>query len=205
MPTYKLYYFNARGRAEIARLIFAAAGETFEDVRYEREEWPSHKSEMPLGQMPVLDVDGVKLPQSMAIARFLSKQFQLAGKDNLEQAKVDAIVDTSIDLATKYIPIHMQQDESKKKEELNKFFADELPKHLKNFETLGKLYSNGGQFFVGNYLTFADLEVYDMLGYIIKVDDNILQPYPWLERNRQLVEKNPKIAEYLNNRKETSF
>ncbi|CAF1407822.1 unnamed protein product [Adineta ricciae] len=205
MPTYKLYYFNARGRAEIARLIFAAAGETFEDVRYEREEWPSHKSEMPLGQMPVLDVDGVKLPQSMAIARFLSKQFQLAGKDNLEQAKVDAIVDTSIDLATKYIPIHMQQDGSKKKEELNKFFADELPKHLKNLETLGKLYSNGGQFFVGNYLTFADLEVYDMLGYIIKVDDNILQPYPWLERNRQLVEKNPKIAEYLNNRKETPF
>ncbi|CAF1689329.1 unnamed protein product, partial [Adineta ricciae] len=51
----KLYYFDGRGRAE-----------------------------MPLGQMPVLDVDGAKLPQSMAIARFLSKKFQLAGKDNLE-------------------------------------------------------------------------------------------------------------------------
>ncbi|UJR19282.1 hypothetical protein I4U23_022411 [Adineta vaga] len=205
MPTYKLYYFNGRGRAEIARLIFAAAGETFEDIRYEREEWPSHKSEMPLGQMPVLEVDGVKLPQSIAIARFLSKQFQLAGKDNLEQAKVDAVVDTSIDLAMKYIPIHSQQDESKKKEETTKFLADELPKHMKNFETLGKLYGEGGQFFVGNHLTFADIEVYDMLGYVIKIDDKILQPYPWLERNRQEVEKNPRIAKYLMNRKETPF
>jgi len=60
---------------------------------------------MPLGQMPVLEVDGVKLPQSMTIARFLAKQFGLAGKDNLEQAKVDVVVDTSIDLAVKLLPI----------------------------------------------------------------------------------------------------
>ncbi|CAF2185006.1 unnamed protein product [Rotaria magnacalcarata] len=78
MSTYKLYYFNGRGRAEIARLIFAAAGEKVEDIRYEGSKWPSYKSKIPLGQMPVLEVDGVKLPQSMAIARFLAKQFDLA-------------------------------------------------------------------------------------------------------------------------------
>jgi glutathione S-transferase len=50
---------------------------------------------MPLGQMPVLEVDGVKLPQSITICRFLAKQFQLAGKDNFEQAKADAVVDTN--------------------------------------------------------------------------------------------------------------
>ena len=84
MPTYKLYYFNVRGFAEVSRLIFAAAGEQFEDIRYEREHWPEHKAEMPLGQMPVLEVDGVKLPQSAAIARFLAKRFNLAGKDDFE-------------------------------------------------------------------------------------------------------------------------
>jgi len=37
---------------------------------------------MPLGQIPVLEFDGTKLPQSMSITRFLAKQFQLAGRDN---------------------------------------------------------------------------------------------------------------------------
>jgi glutathione S-transferase len=77
---------------------------------------PTHKAEMPLGQIPVLEVDGVKLPQSVSIARFLAKQFQLAGKDNLEQAKVDAVVDTINDAATKLAPIRMEQDETKKEE-----------------------------------------------------------------------------------------
>ncbi|CAF0861837.1 unnamed protein product [Adineta steineri] len=91
MPSYKLTYFNGRGRAEISRLIFAAAGQKYEDIRIEREQWPALKPKTPLGQMPVLEVDGVELPQSAAIARFLAKQFHLAGKDNLEQAEVDAI------------------------------------------------------------------------------------------------------------------
>jgi glutathione S-transferase len=205
MSTYKLYYFNGRGRAEIARLVFAAAGEKFEDIRYERSEWPSHKSEMPLGQMPVLEVDGVKLPQSMTIARFLAKQFGLAGKDNFEQAKVDAVVDTSIDLAVKFVPILFEQDEVKKKEEMTKFLSDELPKHFQNLENLAKLYSDGGLFFVGKQLTWGDLEIYDMLEYIVRVDSDILHSYPWLQRNRQEVEKHPKIAAYLKNRPSTAF
>jgi glutathione S-transferase len=205
MSTYKLYYFNGRGRAELSRLIFAAAGEKFEDIRYERNEWPSHKSEMPLGQMPVLEVDNVKLPQSMAIARFLAKQFGLAGRDNLEQAKVDAVVDTSIALAMKYIPVHFEPDEDKKKVEMTKFLADELPKHLRNFEVLAKLYSNGGPFFLGNHLTWCDLEIYDMLDFILPHDDNMLHSYPWLQCNRQEVQKQPNIAAYLKNRPSAPF
>ncbi|CAF4438029.1 unnamed protein product [Adineta steineri] len=112
MPSYKLSYFNLRGFAEVSRLIFAAAGEKFEDVRYEREQWPEHKAEMPLGQMPVLEVDGVKLPQSAAIARYLAKQFHLAGKDNFEQAQVDAVVDTIYDLLKAFMPSRREQDEA---------------------------------------------------------------------------------------------
>ncbi|CAF4630076.1 unnamed protein product [Rotaria socialis] len=48
MSTYKLYNFDGRGRAEISRLILVAAGQKFEDIRYEEKEWPSHKSEIPL-------------------------------------------------------------------------------------------------------------------------------------------------------------
>ena len=43
MPEYKLTYFNLRGRAELSRLIFAYAGQKFQDVRLEPEQWPEFK------------------------------------------------------------------------------------------------------------------------------------------------------------------
>jgi glutathione S-transferase len=44
MTDYKLTYFNGRGRAEITRLIFAAAGQKFTDERIDFAEWPSKKA-----------------------------------------------------------------------------------------------------------------------------------------------------------------
>jgi glutathione S-transferase len=205
MSTYKLYYFNARGRAEISRLIFAAAGENFEDIRYERDQWPVHKVEMPLGQVPVLEFNGTKLPQSASIARFLAKQFNLAGKDNFEQAKVNAVVDTVIDLLFAFTPTRREQDETKKQELINKFLAEALPKHLQQLEVLRKLYADDGPFFVGNNLTWADLFFYDVGENLLGFDANILDSYPWLIQNRAEVEKQPKIAEYLKNRPKTKF
>jgi prostaglandin-H2 D-isomerase / glutathione transferase len=100
MPKYTLTYFNGRGRAEITRLIFAAAGADYVDERV--ADWPNGKDKSPLGQLPYLTVDGVKLPQSISIARFVAKELNLAGRGNLEQAKVDSVVDTIIELYTAY-------------------------------------------------------------------------------------------------------
>ena len=205
MSTYKLYYFNGRGRAESARLIFAAAGEKYEDIRIEREDWPKHKSAMPLGQIPVLEYNGTKLPQSSSISRFLAKQFHLAGKDNLEQAKVDAVVDTINDAVANYVPIHREQDEAKKAEMMKKFVGEDLPKTLQNLETLAKHYGNGGPFFVGNGLTWADLLFYDVAQSFLAASGDALKNFPWLVKNRQEVENQPKIAQYLKDRPKTAF
>lgn len=205
MSTYKLYYFNGRGRGEVSRLIFAVAGQKFQDIRYEASEWPSHKSEMPLGQMPVLEFDGTKLPQSLSIARFLAKQFQLAGRDDFEQAKVDAVVDTISDLIEKFVLARWEEDEAKKKELMSKFLSELLPKHLQNLDVLGKLYGHGGPFFVGNHLTWADLLFHDTGYTMLELDANCLDNYPWLKHNRAEVEKQPHIAKYLKSRPETEF
>jgi glutathione S-transferase len=205
MSTYKLYYFNGRGRAETSRLIFAAAGQKYEYIRYPHDQWPAHKAETPLGQMPVLEFNGTKIPQSISIARFLAKQFNLAGKDNFEQVKTDAVVDTINDLVAAFMPSRREQDETKKQELIKKFKTEELPKHLQNLDTLRKLYGNGGPYFVGNNLTWADLYFYDVGETLLAVDENGLDNYPWLKQNRAEVEKQPKIAEYLKNRPKTPF
>ena len=44
----KLIYFNARGRAELARLILAQAGEAYDDERIEGADWPKLKPSKPI-------------------------------------------------------------------------------------------------------------------------------------------------------------
>lgn len=48
MASYKLTYFEGRGRAEFIRLIFAHAGVRYEDERVSFEEWPKMKP----GELP---------------------------------------------------------------------------------------------------------------------------------------------------------
>lgn len=44
MPeSYKLVYFAGKGRGEISRLLFAAAGVKYEDKRITFEDWPKVK------------------------------------------------------------------------------------------------------------------------------------------------------------------
>ena len=117
MSDIKLVYFNLRGRAEAARFTLAQAGVDYEDVRVTREEWvklkPGKESiyhnkfplsstysflEYTFGQLPGLEYKGEKIGQSMAITRFLGREFGLAGKDNWTQAKVDEVIDSVSDL-----------------------------------------------------------------------------------------------------------
>lgn len=89
MTTYKFHYFDGRGRGELTRLIFAASGTPYEDIRISYEtEWSHRKNETPLGQLPYLEYNDTILPQSIAIARFVAKENNLAGHGNLEQVNI---------------------------------------------------------------------------------------------------------------------
>ena len=47
MSTYKLTYFDIRGRAEVARLLFVKSGTEFEDNRIDYfNEWAEYKAKI---------------------------------------------------------------------------------------------------------------------------------------------------------------
>lgn len=52
---------------------------------------------MPFGQVPILEVDGNKAHQSVAIARYLAKKVDLTGENEWEDLQIDAMVDTITD------------------------------------------------------------------------------------------------------------
>ena len=45
------------------------------------------------GQLPKIEIDGETLYQSLAINRFLARKYGLAGRNAMEEANVDMIVD----------------------------------------------------------------------------------------------------------------
>jgi len=154
--------------------------------------------------MPVLEVDGQKIPQSMTIARFVAKQFNLAGKNNLEQAKVDSVIDTIGDLMQIFLNVFFhEKDESKKEEGKKQLFKDDVPKSFANLEKLLTTYGENGPFFLGNQLTYADIQFYDAVAVLLRMDATILNNYPKLKLNYSEVEKQPKIAAYVKSRPQT--
>lgn len=53
---------------------------------------------MPFGKVPVLEIDGKVLNQSVAITRYLAKKAGLAGNDDWESLLIDIAVDNITDL-----------------------------------------------------------------------------------------------------------
>ncbi len=48
---------------------------------------------MPFGVLPVLEVDGEVISESIAICRYIAKTVGLYGETPLEQAQIDMVVD----------------------------------------------------------------------------------------------------------------
>ncbi|XP_029440758.1 hematopoietic prostaglandin D synthase [Rhinatrema bivittatum] len=197
MPNYKLTYFNLRGRAEIARYIFAFSGIKYEDNRLQRADWLTIKSTIPFEKIPILEVDGIILHQSLAIGRFLAKETGLAGKTHLEQAQVDAIVD-SIDDFISLFPWG-EEDEDAKRAIQNNLFSNLAPGLLRNLEK----YLGENEWFVGNSVTWADFYWDVSSSTLIVLKPDFAQNYPKLLALKDRVQALPGISEWIKERPET--
>ncbi|XP_078620474.1 hematopoietic prostaglandin D synthase-like [Branchiostoma floridae x Branchiostoma japonicum] len=199
MPSYKLTYFKHWGRGGVLRLLFAAGGIEFEDVRIEREQWPELKPKTPMGQIPILEVDGTIICQRRAIARFIAKKAGLAGKTPLEEARADMIVDGMADIEGKVVDFYIEKDATRKQEKIKDFAEKTLPTVL---DSLEKLASPGGHF-VGDALTWADVDFFAMM-YFLKdhLPSDPVTGYVNLSKVRDNVMSNPGIADWM--KKETS-
>jgi len=201
--TLKLTYFPVRGRAEHIRYIFAQCEIPHQEVFIQREEWPIHKPNMPMGQLPVLDINGKQLCQSMAIGRYLAREHGLAGKNSLEMAFADMLCDGITDIITAgrpFVLAHIANDMAKKKEEYEKFRTDSLIPFLTKYAKFLK--ENGTGWFVGNGLTWADLTVAEYVDRIQTTygDDLPKKDFPTLEEHRKKIHEMPSIAKYVKSR-----
>ncbi|CAP37635.1 Protein CBR-GST-12 [Caenorhabditis briggsae] len=209
MPSYKLTYFDVRGLAEPSRLLFHLAGVPFEDNRivFGDGTWERMKNSTPFGQMPVLNVDGFEIPQSMAIARFLAKKFGFAGKTPEEQAWVDAIVDQFKDFFGQFRQLIIAQRGGKSADEIEKITSEVVnPARETYFKALNKiLEKNKSGFLVGDGITFADLVIAENLLSLKNFGFFDESKEPKLAALKKKVFNQPSLKEYLASRKESQI
>ena len=153
----KLTYFNARGRAEVSRLMLAHKGVEYEDCRITRDQWPELKPKTPFGGIPLLQYNGLELAQSMTIARFLARELNLSGKTRCEEAQVDMVVDCMVDLVGARYKAVFEKDETKKAELMDKMLKETVTPAMANLEAI--LAKNGGKYMVGNDVSLPSLFV----------------------------------------------
>ncbi|XP_053565044.1 glutathione S-transferase A4 [Bombina bombina] len=99
--TPKLYYFNGRGKMESIRWLLAAAGVEFDEVFLETKE--KYEKLIKDGyllfqQVPMVELDGLKLVQTRSILSYIAAKYNLYGKDIKERVKIDMYSDGATDL-----------------------------------------------------------------------------------------------------------
>merc|ERR1712062_176346 len=153
MPNIKLTYFDLRARAEPCRLLLAYAGAKYEDERLPAPwdnvaPWAALKPNTPWGQVPLLAWDGEVIAQSMACARFLAREYNLAGRTSMEMAQVDEIIDVIQDLlnawyslyhAFSWADLHIFFYVTDMKLMANKDVDQNFPKIAKSVQRVGRI------------------------------------------------------------------
>mmetsp|Transcript_41616 Transcript_41616/g.67512 ORF Transcript_41616/g.67512 Transcript_41616/m.67512 type:complete len:218 (+) Transcript_41616:120-773(+) len=212
---YVLTYFPARGRAEIARYLFAIGGIEYTDKRVEFPEFQKTlKPFTPFGQLPVLEVNGVlvsyTIPQSRAIERFIAKEIGLFGSNNLEAALIDSVVEHFVDVNLAYRKARETDDKNKDTEDKSKakdeFFEKAFPAMLAPLEKF--LTENGSGYLVGAKLSLADVVIYFLLTDYFDAKDKvaaILSHLPHLTKLVSTVGAIPALQAHLKSRPVTTM
>uniref|UniRef100_A0A8C4KHD4 Glutathione S-transferase n=1 Tax=Dromaius novaehollandiae TaxID=8790 RepID=A0A8C4KHD4_DRONO len=166
----KLIYFNGRGRMEPVRWLLVAAGVEFEEVFLDtREQYVKliKDGSLMFQQLPLVEIDGMKMVQTRAILSYIAGKYNLYGKDLKERAFIDMYVEGITDLMHMIMMFPFSPPEAKEK---NLALIMERATH-RYFPVFEKTLKQHGQdFLVGNRVSWADVQLIEA---ILAVEEKI--------------------------------
>ena len=201
-----LHYFHGRGIGEPIRLLFAIGEIAFTDRRYTVDEFANmaaFKAQLPFGQMPALEVDGVFLGQTDSIARLAARLAGLYPSDPIEAARSDMIVVYQAEIqsalakmsfdgipgapGTRMVP----QEERQKR--IATWVETTLPEALLRLEKLAQ-----ESCLVGSQLSWADICVFNRLNQLLDLHEDVLHAdFPKLQAVYERVAVLPQIQAWI--------
>ncbi|NP_001407119.1 glutathione S-transferase A3 isoform c [Mus musculus] len=191
-----LHYFDGRGRMEPIRWLLAAAGVEFEEkfLKTRDDLARLRNGSLMFQQVPMVEIDGMKLVQTKAILNYIASKYNLYGKDMKERAIIDMYTEGVADLEIMilYYP-HMPPEE--KEASLAKIKEQTRNRYFPAFEKVLK--SHGQDYLVGNRLSRADIALVELLYHVEELDPGVVDNFPLLKALRSRVSNLPTVKKFL--------
>lgn len=193
----KLHYFNGRGRMECIRWLLAAAGVEFEEKFIEQpEDLDKLKNDGSLmfQQVPMVEIDGIKLVQTRAILNYVATKYNLYGKDMKERALIDMYSEGVADLGEMILLLPLCPPDQKDAK-IAQIKQSTTNRYLPAFEKVLK--SHGQDYLVGNKLSKADIHLVELLYLVEELDPSLLANFPLLKGLKARVSNLPAVKKFL--------
>ncbi|XP_062427100.1 glutathione S-transferase-like [Rhea pennata] len=193
----KLYYFCGRGRMESIRWLLAAAGVEFEESFLETRDdlLKLEKSGALLfQQVPMVEMDGMKMVQTRAILSYIAAKHNLYGKDLKERVLIDMYVEALMDL-DELLMYHPFQPADKREQDLANIVDKATNRYFPVYEKVLK--NHGQDFLVGNQLSKADVLLLEALLMAEECKPDILAKFPLLQSFKARISNVPTIKKFL--------
>uniref|UniRef100_A0A8D0XAZ0 Glutathione S-transferase n=1 Tax=Sus scrofa TaxID=9823 RepID=A0A8D0XAZ0_PIG len=192
-----LHYFNGRGRMECIRWLLAAAGVEFEEKFIENpNDLNKLKNDGSLlfQQVPMVEIDGMKLVQTRAILNYIATKYNLYGKDAKERALIDMYTEGVADLGEMILLLPLCPP-NEKDAKVASIKEKSTNRYLPAFEKVLK--SHGQDYLVGNKLSRADIQLVELLYYVEELDPSLLANFPLLKALKTRVSNLPTVKKFL--------
>ncbi|XP_051853116.1 glutathione S-transferase [Antechinus flavipes] len=191
-----LHYVNGRGRMESIRWLLAVAGVEFEEKFFETKEQLQKLKETVLlfQQVPMVEIDGMKLVQTRAILHYIAEKYNLLGKDMKERAQIIMYSEGTMDLM-ELIMIYPFLKGEESKQRLVEIANKAKGRYFPAFENVLK--THGQNFLVGNQLSMADVQLFEAILMVEEKVPDALSGFPLLQAFKTRISNIPTVKTFL--------
>ncbi|XP_053142311.1 glutathione S-transferase-like [Hemicordylus capensis] len=193
----KLHYTCGRGKMESIRWLLAAAGVEFEEQFIEtKEDLEKLRNDGVLlfQQVPMVEIDGMKMVQTRAILSYIAAKHNLYGRDLKERALIDMYVEGTTDLMGMIMVLPLQPPDNKEKQ-LALVIERATTRYFPVYEKVLK--DHGQDFLVGKQFSCADVQLLEAILMTEELKPDILSKFPLLQAFKTRISNIPTIKKFL--------
>uniref|UniRef100_A0A4W5PDV8 Glutathione S-transferase n=1 Tax=Hucho hucho TaxID=62062 RepID=A0A4W5PDV8_9TELE len=190
-----LTYFNGRGKMESIRWLLTVAGVEFEEVNMTKhEEYVKLLSDGALlfEQVPLVEIDGMKLVQTKAILNYIAGKYNLYGKDLKERVMIDMYSEGVRDLMEMIMMLPFISPDAKKTK-----LEDIERKATRRYIPVFEKALASSQYLVGYQLSCADVQLLEITLMLEEKFPTILSKFPVVKAFQGRMKSLPAIQKFL--------